>query len=79
MPTDLATAKGTNLTHMFLLQDYEVKLQEIQALQEEKKVHVHESSVGPSSTTNPKPREDHPTAAQANLCQSCKRQIHLGA
>lgn len=38
MPTDILAAQ-TNLTHMFLLQDYEVKLQEIQALQEEKKVH----------------------------------------
>lgn len=43
MPIDLATAEETNLTHMFLLQDYEVKLQEIEALQEEKKVHVADS------------------------------------
>ena len=38
MPTD-ALAALTRLTHTLLLQDYEVKLQEIQALQEEKKVH----------------------------------------
>ena len=41
-------------------------------------VNIHESSVGLFSTTNPKPRGNLPTA-QANLCQSGKRQSHLGA
>ena len=45
MPTDLAwknIAARMNTHDMFLLQDYEVKLQEIEALQEEKKVRERE-------------------------------------